>query len=173
MIVAATDLDNRIGAPMTAPIVAAPQLPPTGTLVVSLVWNSAADLDLHVVDPNGSEAWSGSPNTIKPAGPGQPPLPPGAVADGGILDHDANEDCHRDGHPQEDVIWQAPPPPGQYIVRVEPYSLCGDPIADWYVAAYGSDGALIGAAKGISTPDDVAYGPHGMGGGITALTFGL
>jgi hypothetical protein len=171
VLVASADIDNQVGPPMQATIIAAPLAPPSGLLVVSLLWNTAAELDLHVIDPNGSEVWSGSPNTIKPAPPGQPPLPPSAFADGGILDNTANLNCRHDGHPHEDVIWQAPPPHGMYTVRVDPISLCGDPIADWYVAAYAANGSAIAAARGVSTPDDVAYGMHGMGGGITALTF--
>nr|HEX4315266.1 hypothetical protein [Kofleriaceae bacterium] len=171
VLVASADLDNRVGPPLHATIIAAQAPPPTGMLVVSLVWDSTADLDLHVIDPNGSEAWAGSPNTIKPPGPGQPPLPPTAFFDGGLLDHDGNANCHRDGRPEEDVVWQATPPAGNYVVRVDPQSLCEDASANWAVAVYAADGSLIKSARGISTQDDVIYGKHGTGGGVTALTF--
>jgi hypothetical protein len=171
VLVASVDLDNHIGPAVHATVIATPVAPPAGRLVVSLVWTTAADLDLHVIDPSGHEAWAGSPNTITPAGPGQTPLPPSAYYDGGILDHDANMNCTRDGNPHEDVIWQAPPPAGTYTVRVDTPSLCGAPDTFWYVAAYSGSGAIITAAKGVSTPDDVAYEPHYAGGGITALTF--
>ena len=171
VVVASADLDNHIGSAIHVTVIAAAVPPPTGRLVVSLVWDTAADLDLHVIDPSGHEAWAGSPNTITPAGPGQPPVPQSAYYDGGILDHDANMSCTRDPNPEEDVIWQAPPPPGTYTVRVDTPSLCGAPDTYWYVAAYSGSGAIIDAAKGVSTPDDVAYEPHYGGGGITALTF--
>jgi hypothetical protein len=49
--------------------------------------------------------------------------------------------------------------------------MCGDAAAPWFVEALDATGAVIGAARGISTPDDVTYGRHGAGAGITALTF--
>jgi hypothetical protein len=171
VLVASVDLDNQIGPAANATVIAAPIAPPTGRLVVSLVWTTAASLDLHVIDPEGHEVWEGSPNTITPAGPGQPPLPESAYYDGGILDQDPNANCMLNGNPHEDVIWQAPPPHGEYTVRVDTPSLCGEPDTYWYVAAYSGSGAIIAAAKGVSTPDDVAYEPHFAGGGVTAMTF--
>ena len=83
--IAATDADGAIGAPAELEIVADDQPPPingacsptgpcplgqacvsdvcTASLMVSLVWDSTADLDLHVVDPLGGEAYSANPNT--------------------------------------------------------------------------------------------------------------
>jgi hypothetical protein len=177
--VAATDADGNIGDAAELAYVADVEPVPDGELVVALSWDGAPDLDLHVVDPTGSEAWSGSPNTWKPPPPGNP-IDPNAFLTGGILDHDGNAGCHRDGEPSEHVIWAqrmgsmglVDPiiPSGEYIVRVDTRSLCGDAGASWYVAAYRS-GQLLGAARGISTVDDVELQPHGAGAGVTALTF--
>jgi len=193
--VAATSATGAIGAPATFKIVAADQPPPingacsaigtcplgqacvnavcTATLMISLVWDSTADLDLHVVDPLGGEAYSGNPNTWQMPPPGSGPPDPNAFKSGGILDRDANASCVQDGQPEEDVSWQETAPSGTYVVRVEPVAMCKDAIANWYVAAYAADGSLIAAARGESTADDVSYGTHGKGGGVTALTFSL
>ena len=180
--VASVDAQGRIGEPMTSDIVAIEAAPPDGQLVIALEWLGAADLDLHVVDPAGGEAWSGNPNTWKKPPPGTPP-DPNAYLTGGILDHDGNAGCERDGEPREDVVWSQHTlpggmlidpiiPSGEYVVRVDARSMCGDASAPWAVTVY-SAGEVIGAARGIATPSDVSYEPHGAGAGITALRFSL
>jgi hypothetical protein len=180
--VASVDAEGRIGEPATSDIVALEAAPPDGQLVVSLQWTGAADLDLHVVDPVGGEAWSDNPNTWQKPGPGTP-IDPNAYLTGGILDHDGNAGCARDGVPTEDVIWAQHTvpggmvidpiiPPGEYVVRVDARSMCGDASASWVVTVT-SQGELLGTAKGIATASDVSYEPHGAGAGITALRFSL
>ncbi len=152
--------------------------PPDGDLVVTLAWQGAADLDLHVVDPLGGEAWSGHPNTVKPPPPGTPMDPTAALASG-QLDRDKNAGCARDNSAGEDVIWTtrtgtmgpvAPViPPGTYAVRVDTPALCGDASAAWVVAVY-AQGVLVGSAAGVSTSEDELYG-HRAGAGVTALSF--
>lgn len=170
LLVAASDADGRFGASAAAMIVANEAPPPTGELVIGLYWDSAADLDLHVIDALGGEAWSDDPNTWQPPPPGEP-VDPTAYLGGGILDHDGNKACRRDGRPSEHVIWTKPPPSGDYLVRVDARSMCGDASAAWYVAAY-RGGELIGAARGVATGDDV-LAPHGQGAGVLALRFTL
>ncbi len=175
--VAAVDAQGRIGEPTAVPLIAAEDPPPDGDLVIGLEWTGAADLDLHVVDPTGAEAWVGHPNTYQLPPPGTPTDPCGWAA-GGILDHDGNAACTRDGKPNEHVIWKtracagqmiAPAiAPGTYTVRVDARSLCGDANAPWAVSIYRA-GTLVAAARGIATPYDVAYEPHGNGAGTTAL----
>ncbi|MDB4956583.1 MAG: hypothetical protein JWO36_4152, partial [Myxococcales bacterium] len=87
--IAAVDLEGDVGAPVMVDLMALPELAPDGDLVFALTWDSTADLDLHVVDPLGHEAWSGDPNTWQPPPPGQP-ADPDAWRTGGILDHDGN-----------------------------------------------------------------------------------
>lgn len=180
MLVAAVDAQGRIGEPASADLVALDAPAPDGVLVVSLQWQGRADLDLHVVDPDGNEAWSGDPNTWKkPIGP----TDPNAYLTGGILDHDGNAGCTLDGAPSEDVVWaerksssgttvEPIVPSGTYTVRVDARSLCGDASAPWAVTVYRSGAPVEGlSVRGIATPDDVTYQPHGAGAGITALTF--
>ncbi|HEY0253206.1 MAG TPA: hypothetical protein VGC41_16845 [Kofleriaceae bacterium] len=174
LLLAATDRDGRIGERLAYDIVADADPPPEGDLVVSLVWDSAADLDLHLVDPLGSEAWSARPSTAPTPKPGEP-MDPFAVQESGILDHDGNAACHRDGSPSEAIVWttrnmHAPViPAGTYTVRVDTRDMCGDASTAWYVEVLG-EGELLGAARGASIPDDVR-GTHSFGAGVTALTF--
>lgn len=177
---AATDAGGRIGEPVQVALVADAAPPPDGVLVVSLVWSSTADLDLHVVDPLGGEAWSDHPNTWQAPPPGMP-ADPNAYLTGGILDVDANARCAREGAPAEHVIWKTRTgsngpidpivPSGTYTVRVDTRAMCSDASAAWYVEVF-SQGALVGAARGVTTGDDVRD-PHGASAGVTALMFTL
>lgn len=166
----AVDGDGRAGPATRLDLVADDAEPPDGALVISLVWPGAADLDLHVVDPTGAEVWSGDANSWDPPPPGTPPDPDGWM-EGGILSRDANAGCARDGAPREDVIWAMPPPSGEYTVRVDTRSLCGDAGAEWYAAAW-RDGALLDAVRGRSGPADTRF-DHGAGAGALALRFAV
>lgn len=170
---AAGDAQGRVGARTCTDLTAVPATTDMGMipeLTISLAWPGAADLDLHVIDPQGHEAFAGAPNTYQPT-PGTVD-PPFAYLAGGILDHDSNASCERERFPHEDIVWHAGhlPPSGTYIVRVEARTLCGDPNAAWHASAY-RQRALLGAARGIATDEDVAYASHGRGAGVTALTF--
>ena len=168
LVVAASDEDGRFGAPAAAELVALHADPPPEPLAIGLVWDGAADLDLHVVDPLGGEAWSDDPNTYVPPPPGEP-IDPEEYKRHGILDRDANQSCRRDGRPSEYVIWTVPPPAGQYVVRVDARAMCGDAVAYWSVVAY-RGGQPIASVRGASVPEDTAL-PHGAGAGLLALRF--
>lgn len=170
--VAASDEAGRFGPITTRAILALDGDPPAGELVVGLVWEGRADLDIHVVDPLGGEAWSDDPNTYVPPPPGTP-ADPFAYQMGGILDRDGNKDCRRDGRPREHVIWAMPPPAGPYIVRVDTRAMCGDAIASWYAFAL-RGGEVLAEARGIATAEDAILPPNelGRGGaGVLALEF--
>ena len=176
VLVAGGDVDGKVGQPARGEVIAANALVPPGQLVVSLEWDDAADLDLHVVDPNGGEAWSGQPDTI-PHVLGQDPF---AYLLGGQLDHDGNASCRTGASPDEHVFWAIldqnkkplpPPPSGTYTVRVDATAMCGAPDAQWYVAVTDENGAILATARGVATAADVSYGKHGAGAGFTALTF--
>ncbi len=167
---AAADDQGRFGAASSVAVIADEEAPPAGELVIALVWDGAADLDLHVVDGSGGEVWSDKPNSMPPPEPGVP-IDPLAYLKFGILDHDANKDCRRTGRPSEHVIWTMPPPAGDYVVRVDARAMCGAPGAAWYVAAY-RNGELLGAARGFAAPEDTLPA-HGAGAGVLALRFSL
>lgn len=171
---AASNVDGVFGTATTTQILATTGPEVSGELVIGLTWSSHADLDLHVVDPNGGEAYSGDPNTVPAPAPGEP-VDPEAYKAGGILDHDGNADCHFDGAPSEHVVWQRPPPDGHYLVRVDIVDACGDASTTWTVSAKrrltpDADAVVISSANGISTPDQTQL-PHGYGAGDLALQF--
>ena len=184
LLLAGVDSDGRIGEPASLQYMAVATPPPSGDLVVTLLWNSTADLDLHVVDPLGGEAYSAKTSTFIPPPPGMPidpTLEQNEVLASGWYDHDANAECSSSGAPSEHVIWtprvnpntmltvESVIPSGTYTVRVDTRSLCKDAQAYWYVEA-DSEGADVGHASGLSTSED-ELAPHGNGAGVTALTF--
>lgn len=90
-----------------------------GDIQATLTWNSTADLDLHVIDPNGEEIYYSQPTSES----------------GGALDIDANAGCETVmPHPTENVYWPGgSAPPGTYYVWVETYASCGDPDLTWHL----------------------------------------
>jgi hypothetical protein len=140
----------------------------SGTLVVSLTWDTEADLDLHVVDPAGTEIWTHAPSSWKAPPPGAP-VPPDAWKDGGNLDFDSNAQCVIDGRRQEDVVWARTAPRGAYVVRVDTPSLCGEVAARWNVVV-SLEGRVIARAAGTSLASDTR-GLHEAGSGVLALQF--
>lgn len=153
---------------------------PAGALVIGLTWDTNADLDLHVLAPNPNdpttpiEIWSKAPVGLPPHVPGQPPLTgadlAAAQAAAGKLDFDSNANCVIDGRRQENVVFTQGPPPGTYVVRVDTFSLCGQPDAQWQASAALGDGTPAGSARWESVDTDTR-GSHGPGAGRTAFTF--
>jgi hypothetical protein len=101
----------------------------TGDVQVTLEWGSEADLDLHVIEPDGTEIYFGNR---------------GPTTTGGELDVDANAACgNPDGFPGgvENVFW--PPgeaPSGSYQVFVVGYDTsCGDGSYTLTIRAEGQD----------------------------------
>ena len=177
LVVAAANAEGRFGTPATAMLVADEEPEPTGELAIRLIWEGAADLDLHVIDALGGEVYSEKANSMAPPAPGVP-VDPTEYLKFGILDHDGNKACRRDGRPRETVRWTMPPPAGDYVVRIDARSMCGAPGQPWAVMAY-RNGELIGAARGFAAPADVRgdsvnpLGEHGPGAGVLALRFSL
>lgn len=82
----------------------------TGDVQVTLRWQGEADLDLHVIDPNGEEISYETPQSTS----------------GGILDVDANGECQGEARPVENIYWPTgEAPDGTYEVRVVYYQSCG------------------------------------------------
>lgn len=91
------------------PVTAPTQLG-TGDVQVTLRWEGANDLDLHVMDPAGEEIFYQHKNS----------------ASNGELDVDANQGCHsRMDQPVENIFWPtSKAPTGSYKVAVAYYSKC-------------------------------------------------
>ena len=92
------------------------------------------------------------------------------MAAAGSLDFDSNAGCVIDGRRQENIVYTQPPPPGDYTVRVDASSLCGQVDAQWRVTARTADGTLQGFAQWEATDADTR-GSHGAGAGRLAFTF--
>ncbi len=133
----------------------------TGTLAVTLQWDTPTDLDLHVLVPANNaagfvEVWS----KARSADPKTPD---------GTLDFDSNANCQIDGRDQEDVIWKGAPPVGHYVVRVAAASLCGQTSAGWWAYA-STPGVSKGESSGVLTEAATRSG-EAAGTGVTVLEF--
>lgn len=104
-----------------------------GALQFALNWNTATDVDLHVVDPSGEVVYYGNPTS----------------ASGGQLDLDSNAGCSIDGIQNENVIWNVQTAPeGDYQIAVNLWSACnltGD--TDWRLTVL-SDGEPVETIEG-------------------------
>ena len=164
----AVDAEGRLGDPKEQAVDVSAASVPSGPMVVSLGWNGNADLDLHVIDPDGVEIFSRHPSGYRPPPP--PALPdPTAAENAPLLDIDSNAQCVIDGRNQENVVWKLAPASGHYIVRVDAASLCGLPDSDWRVDQL-VDGAVMHTARGEAIDADTR-GEHDAGAGRTALEF--
>jgi hypothetical protein len=146
-----------------------------GSLVITLEWSGASDLDLRVTAPAADG--SGSVEICSKHGSNKGADTVGA--DGvGSLDMDSNAACDIDHRNQEHVIWQGTPPAGNYQVRVDAFSLCQELTAEWTVRAT-YEGQLL--AKSDGEPAEVfglftqaaTRGDHGAGAGQTAFDFNI
>jgi hypothetical protein len=164
----AVNAAGQFGPPTTLTLNTPPDTPTASTLLVSLRWDTEADLDLHLVIPDGTEIWSDKINSFNPPPPGQM-VDAGAYKSGGILDFDSNSNCVIDGRRLENIYWTETPPSGHYIARVDTWSLCGVPQANWHLDVT-LNGNPLGSAAGSSLDSDAAL-PHGKGDGLTALQF--
>jgi hypothetical protein len=77
--------------------------------------------------------------------------------------------CQIDGRRRENAIWKVAPPSGHYLVRVDTWSLCGQPIAHWVVSA-SLDGQSLAQSSGVALDSDAMY-PHDKGAGVLAAEF--
>jgi hypothetical protein len=185
LVLKGVDPDGQIGPELQLPLMANARIP-SGALVFTLTWDTQADLDLHVVIPNPNdpsnpiEIWSRTPVGLPPLGPADPPYDNATAKAAPYLDLDSNAACLIDGKRQEDVIFSlppadnsfvpVPPPSGEYIVRVDTFSMCGQAAAEWKVEVTSPSGAVVNPATWESTDVDTR-GDHSNGAGRLALDF--
>jgi hypothetical protein len=124
----------------------------SGDVQVSVAWNSAADVDLHVVDPTGEEIYYGSRTS----------------ASGGELDLDSNAACGSDQPRNENTVWPAgEAPAGTYIVRLDYWDSCDAPQTDYVVTVW-----VKGQEPKVFSGTFTGTGEHGgLGSGIEITTF--
>jgi hypothetical protein len=174
IVLQAIDADGGLGPPLEVGLILLGPAPP-GPLVISLSWDTEADLDLHVVEPNGTEIWRNHQSDYQTS-EGQPQNPLQlnnfVKARNAYLDFDSNAQCVIDGRRLENVIWgpDAGIQHGTYTVRVDTFGMCGQSYAYWQAGAF-VDGGQIAGAVGESLKSDEAYFQHGAGAGVTAFTF--
>ena len=168
LIVRAAAPPNTIGPAAHVFLDVKQSLPPTGVLVVSLWWDTEADLDLHVVDAYGVEIWAGNINSYDRYST-LPAPDAGVMSEAGILDFDSNAGCVIDGRCNENVVWAVAAPAGDYVARVDTFSLCGNSAARWTVEAL-LDGFSLGKAESEALPAGQRFS-KGKGSGVTALSF--
>ena len=117
--VSAVDAGGAVGPPTCHVVENVPV--GSGDVQVTVSWDSDADLDLHVADPNGHEVYPG--NRI--------------VESGGVLDLRAGELCSASDIRNEHVAWsRGSPPPGRYEVRVTYDASCDAPETNYVVSVY-------------------------------------
>ena len=126
----------------------------TGQLQVSLSWDQPVDLDLYLVEPNGTTIYYGNRYS----------------ENGGELDIDSNAGCS-DGIQNENITYNedAIVEAGEYIVRVNLWSECGVSEQINYTASTRVDGNIIPVSWG-NNPKHSNYpaGSTGAGGGAEA-----
>ncbi|HEX3903289.1 MAG TPA: hypothetical protein VH853_10605 [Polyangia bacterium] len=174
--------DGTVGPAQLYTLASGFPLPPPGPLVITLEWDTESDLDLHVVIPNVDdpttpiEIWAKHPVGLPVPMLGVPPPDPSVIATAPTLDADSNANCVIDGRRQENVLFppMSTPPPGDYTVRVDTPSLCGQPDAEWQVTATLTDATgastLIDFAEWEATDADTR-GSHTAGSGRLAFKF--
>jgi hypothetical protein len=175
--VAAIDAGGRLGPASTLTLHVRPHAVDLADtrLVISLSWDTEADLDLHVVLPSAPPitVWSKHPTSYVPPAPGDP-VDPDALARAGTLDADSNSQCLIDGRREENVTWRgavAAPPHGTYAVLIDTFALCGAPTAHWTADVYrDGDPTSTAHAEGIVVDSDTR-GDHVAGSGARALSF--
>jgi hypothetical protein len=127
----------------------------TGDVQVTLSWNTAADVDLHVVDPSGEEIYYA--NT--------------GAASGGQLDLDSNAACESDGPRNENITWPTNGAPnGTYRVLVDYWDNCDATSTDYSVTVQ-RRGASPQTFTGTLTGEG-DQGGAGAGQQITTFTVG-
>ena len=164
MVFSAADSQARPG-PVSELPVQIKGLVPDGKVVISLTWDSNADLDLHLVGPNGKELDPKHLTTAVGVDAGDGTLPPGT----GVLDRDSNAACVNDGYRQEDVVWPDIPLHGIYLVRVDMFDACHEPAANYLLSVY-ANGALRLTRAGRLIDLDADGGGPGAGLFVVELT---
>ena len=108
----------------------------TGALQVSLSFNNAKDVDLHLFEPNGEHIYYGHRTS----------------SNGGHLDLDSNAGCGIDNINNENITYdeEAYVEPGTYTVYVDLWSNCDPTIATDYVVSVFYGGSLISAQTGTN-----------------------
>jgi len=143
---------NAAGA--LVPTVASTRTPAggTGNVQVSVSWNTATDVDLHVVDPTQQEIYYGNTQSTN----------------GGALDTDSNAGCAIDNRNSENIRWGSAAPNGTYTVRVDYWSACSVTGTTTYQVVVNNGGQRT-QFTGTFSASDADNGSRGSGRTITTF----
>lgn len=115
----------------------------TGLLQVNLVWDQLNDVDLHLIEPDGTEIYYGNPQS----------------STGGQLDVDSNPACYIDGINNENIYYEDDPavtiPYGEYEVLVDLYANCSIGPNTNYTVVVHYGGVQIATSQGVNPHDGV------------------
>ena len=120
-------------------------------VVLSLVWDTDADLDLRVVAPNGKVVGGKAFSTVVP-GDGGISESSLKASDTGILNRDANGGCRIGGARREDITWKGAPLAGNYQIFVNLFDACGQGSARFSVLAYTAKNLPDGTHQLVEEP---------------------
>jgi len=131
------------------------QMVGTGNLQVSLSWDTATDVDLHLIEPDETEIFYSSRSS----------------SSGGELDLDSNAGCTLDNVNNENITYgKNEPPSGHYIVRVDYYAACGITEQTRYLVTVNKKGGGKATIyEGEFVPEDEDGGSAGSG--VTVAEF--
>jgi len=106
--------------------------------VLSLSWDTDADLDLVVVTPDGKVVDARHPSTAASVGTS---VPAERLRDPstGVLDRNSNGACVLDRVRRENLVWQGPPAPGVWRVYVNLFDACRQAAARFRVGVWRRD----------------------------------
>ena len=131
----------------------------TGTLAFRLLWNDTNDLDLHVIEPNGTHIYFNNK---------------GPTATNGRLDVDCNAGCDPPdmcGTPTENVFWASAAPNGTYTFWIDWWQTCGPASSNFTLYVY-VNGVIVRTITGTLYGTDSEQYTHMQGGGSTTTTAG-
>ena len=110
----------------------------TGDLQVSVSWDTETDVDLSLIEPDGTEIFFANRTSTS----------------GGALDLDSNPGCSIDGVNNENITYDSVvPPSGEYILSVDYFSACGVTGPTNYLVTTRVDG-VVTTFDGVFTPED-------------------
>jgi len=99
----------------------------TGELQVSVSWDTPTDVDIFLIEPDGTVIFWNAP----------------VSSSGGSLDLDSNPACLIDGVNNENITYEnVTPPTGEYIVGLNYYSACGLDVTTSFVVTVRSGGQV-------------------------------
>ena len=141
----AMDGKGRAGVQSSLSVCLLPEVPDNGNvcdpkkdppkLVISLGWNSPVDLDLRVVTPDGKIVDAKHPTSALADENGK--IDPTAEGLGHIL-QDSNAGCQIDGQQRENLVFQARPAAGKYLVYANLYEACDQPSVEFTMTVHSS-----------------------------------